>query len=151
MGRRRIQQPEKLEQSRVAQYLSALGAKVYTIGTRRRGGKKCPGCGTFVTEHQGTCQTPGLPDLLAFVPDRRLPNPIAAVLPVMIPLAIEVKAPGGRMSDEQEQFRAQCERAGFAHVVGGLDDVIAWLLARGIVQPRHVPWYRLPQPDRTEA
>lgn len=59
-------------------------------------------------------------------------------------LIVEVKGPRGRMSPEQEEFRALCLEAEIGHVVGDLDAVIAWLLREGYLKAHQVAWYRLP-------
>jgi hypothetical protein len=108
------------------QLLRTLGASVYVLGTTRRRG-----------DYPGTMQTPGVPDLLAFVPtapgasERRL-------------LCIEVKTTVGRLSPAQVVFRSQCAAADIAHVTGPLDAVIAWLLERRLLSRGSVPHYRLP-------
>ena len=74
--------PEKQIQADIVTLLETVGAAVYKIGTTRKKG-----------DHQGTMQTPGIPDLVAFV---RVP--IAAVFPdwrTLVQLWIEVKRPGG--------------------------------------------------------
>lgn len=58
--------------------------------------------------------TPGLPDLLAFVPGRGL-------------VFIECKRPGGKQSPAQREFQAECEAAGVPYVLGGVDEVAAYL------------------------
>lgn len=140
---RRQRIPEKTVQQQIASTLRALGAAVYVIG------HPSPNDGRM---HRGTMQTPGLPDLLAFVPNRRayvaagacqeadMPAPSLGPQP----LFIEVKAEGGRLSDVQRDFRTQCEKAGVAHVVGDLNAVIAWLLDAGVIREHQIPHYRLP-------
>ena len=49
-------QLEKSIQSDIVKLLETVGAAVYKIGTTRKRG-----------DHQGTMQTPGIPDLCAFV------------------------------------------------------------------------------------
>ncbi len=125
-------QPEKLEQQQIKQYLQGLGAKVYVLGTRRRR-----------SDHQGTMQTGGLPDLIAFLHQRTYQGAVAVQAPgARVALFIECKAKGGRMSDDQKELRALCQAAGVPHVVGGLDDVIAWLVEHNYVRAYQVPWYR---------
>jgi hypothetical protein len=117
----RLKVPEKAEQAAIVRLLASLGAKVYVLGTRRPAG-----------DYQGTRQTPGLPDVLAFLPlhaARRGHFEQSREL-----LAIEVKAKGGRLRPEQVVFRELCQQASVAHVVGGLDAVIAWLTARGYLK-----------------
>src|SRR5262245_25795347 len=101
---------EKTEQAAITKLLLTIGAAVYVIGTRRPHG-----------DHQGTRQTPGLPDLLAFLPPDR--NTMRECL------AIECKRRGGRLSNAQKLFREHCLAANIGHVVGTCDDVIAWLKA----------------------
>ena len=38
------------------------------------------------------------------------------------------------MSAPQKVFRIQAETAGCEHVTGGVDEVLAWLKARGVVK-----------------
>lgn len=119
--------PETIVQHHVCQLLSSLGSAVYVMGTKRPKG-----------DFQGTRQTPGIPDVMAFVPNRR--NPGSYIL-----LFVECKAVGGKLRPEQRTFRENCIAAGQGHVVGGLDDVIAWLLSAGLINASQVPHYRLPQ------
>src|SRR5688572_7830522 len=63
-------QLEKLEQTHIIQLIKSLGGRVYVLGTRRSRGKRCQNCGTFVPEDQGTRQTPGVSDLITFLPAR---------------------------------------------------------------------------------
>src|SRR4030095_17065186 len=104
---------EKTEQAETVKLLHTLGAAVYLRGTRRPRGRPCPSGGAVVPEHQGTCQTPGLSDLVAFLPghgagagERRI-------------LFIEQKARGGRYSPDQLMFRALVEPAPAAYLRGG--------------------------------
>lgn len=120
---RRPRPRERSVQQQIVHTLRVLGATVYVSGTTRRKG-----------DFQGTMQTPGIPDLEAFLPGRG-PHP-----PCL--LKIEVKAVGGRLRPEQAQYREHCLRAGVAHVVGGLDDVLAWLIREGYIREDQVPHYR---------
>ena len=52
-----VTQLEKDIQADIVKLLETVGAAVYRIGTTRKKG-----------DHQGTMQTPGIPDLCAFVP-----------------------------------------------------------------------------------
>jgi VRR-NUC domain len=113
---------EKTEQHDTVQLLTAIGARVYTLGTRRPRGARCPSCGTFVVAHQGTCQTAGLPDLLVFLPR-------SSQL-----LLIEQKTVRGRLTPAQEMFRDCCVSGAIAHVVGTADAVIDWLRRGGYVR-----------------
>lgn len=132
MPARPPRQRERSEQAVIAQLLRALGAKVYTLGTTRR----------KTDSHFGTMQTPGLPDVIAF-----LKLPPAPTMPTWTRrmLVIECKAPGGRLRPEQNEFRGLCLAADVAHVVGGLDDVIAWLITHGHANANQFPHYRVPQ------
>jgi len=100
---RRPVQHEKGEQAGGIKLLRTLGATVYTFGTRRSRGKACPRCGTFVPEHQGTRQTPGIPDVFAFLPARNgkrvllcweAKRPFAALLVTAVTSYNEWSAPG---------------------------------------------------------
>lgn len=119
-------QPERHEQRAIVQLLSTVGCRVFVLGTTRPRG-----------DFHGTCQSPGLCDLLAFLPN-------GGGL-----LAIEVKAPGGRLRPEQEVFRnccLACEQPWQVHhVVGGLDSVIHYLIQLGLLKADQVPFYRVSQ------
>lgn len=124
---------ERVEQEQIKTLIRSVGGKVWSLGTTRRGG-----------DYQGTMQTPGFPDLCAFVP---VPTVNAAGQslgrqPQL--LFVEVKARGGRLRPEQALFRDECGFAKVEHVVGGLDAVLAWMLVRGVVTESSVPHYRLP-------
>ena len=99
-----------------------IGATVYTLGTVRRRG-----------DHPGTMQTPGLPDVLAFLP-QPWPRMSTGVRAGVVLLVVEVKAAGGRLSDPQREFHTLCDRAGVAYVVGDLDAVIGWLQQHGYLR-----------------
>jgi hypothetical protein len=118
--------PEKAEQAHIVQLLRWVGGQVYVMGTRRRRG-----------DHPGTMQTPGIPDLMAFLPPR-------AGSTRRVFLFIECKARGGRMSPEQREFRELAIGAELAHLVGGLDTVIAWLAEQGYTCSDRFPHYRQP-------
>lgn len=118
--------PEKTEQAHVVQLLRSIGCRVWVAGTRRPRG-----------DYQGTCQTPGLPDLVAFLPPHQRGV-----------LFVEVKARGGRLSPDQVEFRKlalDCHAAalGVHHVVGGLEAVIVYLVSLGLVRAESFPHYRL--------
>ena len=131
--RRKPRQPrrrlEKDEQSLSVQVLQSIGAVVYQLGTRRPRGRNCPKCGTFVAEHQGTCQTPGIADLVVFLPAPR--GAAGAVRPILF---VEQKAIDGRFSPRQEEFRTLAEASPAAYVAGTVDDVVAFLEARGYLR-----------------
>lgn len=138
---------EKTEQAHIQQLLTSIGGMVYVLGTRRSRGKPCPKCQTFVPEDQGTRQTAGVADLIAFLPPR--PTDPRNLLPEFrtgrpVLLFVECKADGGRLSPEQRVFRNHCLDAEVAHVVGGLNAVIAWLIPRHYVKAEQFPHYRQP-------
>lgn len=111
---------EKVEQQHIVQLVRSLGGAVYILGTKRRKG-----------DYQGTNQTPGVPDLLAFVPVRGSG--------VVLHCYIEVKRKGGVMSEAQEGFQAACMRSGVRHVVGTYDDVLAMFIDWGVLDAVNVP------------
>lgn len=123
---------EKTEQAHIVQLLTGLGARVWVLGTRRPRG-----------DFQGTRQTPGIPDLYAVIPHRQRGISTA--------LWVECKAAGGRLRPEQVAFQQACHQAQVAHVVGGLDAVIGWLLQGEFIEARQVPWYRLPAHRETSG
>lgn len=110
--------PERVAQRQIVHLLRSVGAQVWVLGTTRRRG-----------DHPGTMQTPGICDVVAFVPRAGL-------------LMVEVKAKGGRLRPEQSHFRDCCREHHVAHVVGGVDEVIAWLVGQGILRADALPWYR---------
>jgi hypothetical protein len=136
--RRTPLQREKREQAGIVQLLRTFGWSVYVLGTRRPGFARC-GCGRSVAQYQGTCQTPGIPDIYALPPGAGGESPDAHETGVWI----ECKAEGGRLRPEQDVFRGHCQRLGIDHVVGTLDDVIAWLIDYGYMSPHQVPHYRV--------
>jgi hypothetical protein len=99
------------------------------LGTRRRKG-----------DYQGTMQTPGIGDLYGFLPPPRY-NPAVTT---WTDVWVEAKAPGGRASDEQKEFRSFCLQAGTPHVLGTVDAFIAYLITGGWMRPDQVAHYRLP-------
>jgi hypothetical protein len=112
--------PEKVVQAQIRHALLSVGAAVYTIGRPPRRD----------AVFKGTGQTPGIPDLYALLPD----TPTG---PLMVPghgLWIECKAKGGKLRPEQAAFQARCVDAGIPHLVGGLEDVLAYLLAHGYIR-----------------
>ena len=131
-------QPERTEQAHVIKLYRAIGATVFVMGTSRRKGARCPQCQAFVPNRDhGTHQTPGIPDLFVLLP------PVPRVSSTPEPLFHEVKAPGGRLRPEQQQFRAQCLDAGVLHVVGGLNAAIEFLVRTGRARPESFPHYRV--------
>jgi hypothetical protein len=143
-------QLEKAIQSQGVSLLKSVGGAVYVTGTRRPRG-----------DFQGTCMTPGIPDVLAFLPvarDRMDPDFVSrATLSDRVKardagyffgpclLFWEAKAPGGRMSGDQQAFQLHCDVAKIAHVVGDLDALIAWLVAHGYCRSESFPHYRQPK------
>lgn len=117
--------PERTEQAGIVKLLRSIGGAVYVFGTTRRKG-----------DYQGTMQTPGIPDLEVFLPP-------AGGLSENTLLKIEVKAPHGRLSPAQQHYRDHCIAACVPHIVGGLDDVIAWLVKHGYLKLAQAPHYRL--------
>jgi hypothetical protein len=115
---------EKDEQAATLQLLERLGAAVWVLGTRRPAGRGCPSCGTFIRESQGTRQTPGISDLIAFLPG----------VPAQVLFIEQKRAHGGRLSGAQQDFRAICQASTAGYVSGTVDDVIAWLTARGYLR-----------------
>ena len=107
------QQPERAEQRAILDLLKLVKAEVWVLGTvRKRGG------------WQGSRQTPGMCDIVAFIP-------VVSYSSASILLMIEVKAPKGRLSVRQRAFQLACRRSTASHIVGGVDAVLAWLRARG--------------------
>jgi hypothetical protein len=120
--------PEKVVQQQIVNMLRSVGAAVYVLGTKRPS-----------TDFQGTRQSPGIPDLFVFLPAPRLqPGAPAA-------LWIEVKAAGGTLRREQDEFRTQCRLVPtLGYVTGGVDQVISYLVNGGWLKSENVPHYRLP-------
>ena len=110
--------PEKVEQARIVQLLRSLGASVYVLG------HPSPSDGR---RYHGTGQTPGIPDLYAFLPRR------PGVAPAET-LWIEVKRQGGAVRPAQRVFEAECWEAGQFHILGTLDDVQSWLRDEGYLR-----------------
>lgn len=141
MPTRRPRVNEKVEQQQIVKLLLSVGGRVYVLGTRRA---KPPKGLVLETQEQkrewfSTRQTPGISDVLAFVPERRVgrTKPRRA-------LCVECKADGGRLSDAQKEFRDLCGEADVDHVAGQLNDVIAWLIEAQLLRADRVPHYRLP-------
>lgn len=132
-------QPEKAEQGAIVRLLSMLG-RVWVLGTRRRRGSRCPACGAFVPEDQATRQSPGLPDVIAF-----LEGAGSGAAPTL--LFDEVKAADGRPSPDQKDFAQCCRAANVPHVMGNLDATIAWLIEHEYLRRDQVPYYRLPREE----
>jgi len=116
---------ERVVQAQVVKALRLVGARVYVLGTVHAGE---PGRMT-------TRMTPGIGDVLAFLPVSRTGHPRHQ-------LWLEVKAAGGRLSEAQKSFRDVCALAGVPYVTGGLDVVLAYLQQRGYLT--ETAWYRRP-------
>jgi hypothetical protein len=129
-------QPEKIIQQQIVTLLRSIGATVYVLGVHRRRG-----------DYPGTMQTPGLPDLYAFLPfSLGVSNRDGVVEGSVTPNSvwIEVKAPGGRLSEAQWAFRIACVTKSIGHVIGGVDEVLAFLVAGGWLKADGVAHYRRP-------
>jgi len=113
---------EKYEQADGVKLLGSLGARVYVLGTVRRRG-----------DYQGTMQTPGIPDVHAFLPPpkygRDLPWGQTRRL-----LHWEVKSDTGRPSPAQDEYRVLCQLAGVWHVTGNLNALLAALVQQGYLR-----------------
>jgi len=122
-------QDEKREQAQIVNLIEQLGGAVYVLGTRRA--QYCGLCGGK-TSDQGTRQTPGIGDLFVLLPPS--PRPREGASTALVPLWIEVKGKTGSLQPEQVMFRSQCLAAHLGHIVGGLDEVMAWLERGGWVR-----------------
>lgn len=135
--RRKPVQRERLEQAQGVDLLRKIGATVYVSGTTRM--KACWKCGAQ-TRDMSTRQTPGIADVLAFLPMPAFP----LVTPRSLVLFWEAKAPGGRLRPEQAEFRDVALASGASHVLGPFDALVAFLLEGGWVRDSSVPHYRRP-------
>jgi hypothetical protein len=108
--------PEKAVQAQIVHLLRSIGASVYILGTVRPKG-----------DTPGTRQTPGIPDLNVFLPQRTPGNHTETAW-------IEVKASGGILKPAQVVFQQNCKQAWHHHIVGGMDDVLVFLRAYGWVK-----------------
>lgn len=147
--RRRRVSVESPEQRRVVALLGLINAAVFESGTKRpRPNPDCPVC----LRNQSTRQTPGIPDVEAFIDWRTHVLTGTAIPPTL--LKYECKAPGlgeKAMSPAQRQYRALCERTGIWHVVGDYTALLQALVDRGYLHPKNVPHYRLAAPPSTET
>jgi hypothetical protein len=132
-GRRvRTAVPEKDVQRSIIALLVHVGCRydkkgeqsdIWVAGTRRP--RSLPGVG-----HRAS-QTPGWPDLFAFLPKPRWP--VAGLLaPTCV--WIEVKADDGVASDAQTTFMERCRDRGIPHVMGGYDAAYAFLERHGFLK-----------------
>jgi len=122
---RRPTEDERSEQGSIRNLALQVSGVVYTLGSKRA--TCCGTCGAPSTDPT-TRQTPGLADLVVFLP----PPPRQATRPWTM-VWVECKGRGGTLSDEQVTFRKLSQAAHVAHVVGGLDEFIAFLSAGGWV------------------
>lgn len=101
---------EKDLQRQVVEELRWAGCRVYVLGTRRRRG-----------DHQGTMQSPGIPDLYFFAPR------------ILGGQWVEMKSAGGRLSVEQVAFASAAQDTGTPwHCWRGREDARRWLLQQGL-------------------
>lgn len=121
VARRPWVRKEKDEQADIVRLLRSLGAAVYVSGTVRPRG-----------DTPGTRQTPGIPDLEAFLPARGARR--SRVLKVEVKRSV-----GGRLSREQAEYGARCLEADVPHVVGDLTAVMSWLVAEGYLRADQLP------------
>lgn len=156
--RRKPVQRERREQSDILKVLAPVSDKVYVLGTTRM--PKCSNCGQVLARaHFSTRQTPGISDVYAMLKKptyRREPGIVGesrefhADPPFFIPAPtavwVEVKAGKNKPTADQEEFAALCAARGIAHVTGGVNAVIGFLVAGGWLKIENVPHYRLPGP-----
>ena len=123
--------PEKAEQAHGVQLVRSIGGTAYVLGGHRRR-----------TDHQGTMQTPGIPDVMFFLP----PPPSVFTPPHTLRLFLfwECKAAGGTLRPEQRLFEQLCQDAKISHLVGPFDALILWLAQNGYVTADSFPHYRQP-------
>jgi hypothetical protein len=82
-------------------------------------------------------QTPGVADVLAFLP---VPPRLRKQRQVLMVWFEFKREQGGRLSPPQEEFRLLCEMAGCAHVVArGAKDVAEYLEVGGWIVPPRKP------------
>lgn len=118
---------EKHEQSAGIALLRQLGAAVYSSGTVRPRGSL----------DYSTRQTPGIPDVEAFLPAM---NGRPATL-----LKWEVKRQRWTASAwraEQREYASRCDAVGLPYVIGSVDDLLTWLQDAGYVTAWQLPHYR---------
>lgn len=123
--------PESAVQRHIVATARTVGGEVWELGTKR----------SKRDFDMGTHQTPGVPDLIIFLP------PVKPGVRWLL-VFVEAKAKGGRMRTEQRRFRELCIFAQQHHVVGGLDEFIAFLIRHAYLKPENVPHYRLPAEAR---
>lgn len=128
---RRLDPLERDEQKAIITLLVRAGCHysakddtdIYVLGTKRPR--------HLAKEAHRTYQTPGIPDLFAFLPAAMFPIPDR---PAPRCVWIEVKAVDGRPSEAQERFERQCGYRKLAHVMGTADAVLAFLVHFGFLK-----------------
>jgi hypothetical protein len=95
---RRVQSPERSEQSRCDDQMRQMGWTVIKMSLRRP---------------KVVLQTKGIPDRKFYRGGDTF--------------WFECKAEDGRQSDEQKKFQEMCERAGELYVIGGLKEIMTFL------------------------
>jgi hypothetical protein len=125
--------PEKDVQQAIIQLLTKIGCRydskglntdIYVLGTRRPR--------HLAREAHRTHQTPGIGDLYVLLPSTSRWGSSEPPLPPAV--WIEVKAEDGRPSPAQRAFELSCQVRGIAHVMGGLDQVAAFLARHGFLK-----------------
>jgi hypothetical protein len=122
---RRPTADERTEQGSIRNLVEQLRGVVYTLGTTRA---TCCGICGAPNSDPTTRQTPGIGDLAVY-----LPPPARQPARGWTLVWVECKGRGGTLSLEQVAFRELNLRAGVAHVVGGIDEMIEYLTAGGWV------------------
>lgn len=126
---------EKHEQQDGVRLLESLGARVFVSGTVRRKG-----------DHPGTMQTPGIPDVEAFLPPPRYqsqPRPASRVLVKWEAKSpVRARAARGGLSTAQLEYRDLCRHAGVHHITGDLTALLTWLVREGYLRADQVPAHR---------
>lgn len=136
------QRPESIEQTNIVRTVEMLGGKCYVLGTKR-GTVRCIHCAKPTPEHQGTKQTPGVSDVLAFLPHRKLATPSTVLVFVEVKAEARANHKHGGMSAEQVEFREWCLAAAQHHVVGGFNAFANWLIAQGFCSEQSFAHYRV--------
>lgn len=127
---------EKHEQRDGVQLLESLGARVFVSGTRRRKG-----------DYQGTMQTPGIPDVEAFLPRPKFgppTTPARTLLKWEAKSATRTRLKNAGMTPEQVDYRDLCRQTGAVqHLVGDLSTLYQFLVHAGYLRAEDVPHDRL--------